>query len=167
VQSQVFSLEKLIVIAENFQNLFSTQPSPNMLGRAELAELVALTKTDNVLALIAGTKASWGAWTTFYQQRKCHPEIVESSAKGNHFNRLQWFKRVPSRQGILTALDKIGAGGYLGEFECYLPTQTLITKQNFNLSQLLQQIENSRFIALDWETWAEKNENFDKAGRIR
>jgi hypothetical protein len=165
VKSQIFPLDKLIVIAENFQNLFSTQISPNMAGRAELAELLELAKTHAILALIAGTKTSWGAWTTYYQQRKCHPEIVESSAKTGHFNRLQWFKRIPSREGILTALDKIGAGGYLGEFECYLPSQTLVTNKNFDLQQLSEKIEDSRFVAIDWETWAEQNANFDKAGR--
>jgi DNA polymerase I-like protein with 3'-5' exonuclease and polymerase domains len=67
--------------------------------------------------------------------------------------RLEWFKRVPN--------IRIGLEG----FDRYISTQMLITRDKFNLDGIEKLLKKSRIVALDWETWAEPNENFILASK--
>jgi DNA polymerase I-like protein with 3'-5' exonuclease and polymerase domains len=94
------------------------------------------------------------------QPTEFHPELADG------YNRLNWLKRVPNMPGVKAALNKLGANDLVPEFEQYMPTQTLIQARHITpafLADLAQKLGSTSYIALDWETWATPNENFNLA----
>ncbi len=133
-----FTLDNFVNLAEQFE---SNE------GKILLDKLSQSATQNATLELIVNSSLS--NWATNYRVSKLRPELAEGFRQGRKFLRLEWFKRVPNtRPG-------------LEEFNRYLPTQMLITKDKFNLEGIEKLLKKSRIIALDWETWAEQNENFD------
>jgi DNA polymerase I-like protein with 3'-5' exonuclease and polymerase domains/5'-3' exonuclease len=85
--------------------------------------------------------------------------------KGTNFNRLNWVKRVPNRADLLAVLARAGTDYMMDVLEQFMPTQTLVTPENLNLEEIKDQIMESRYVSLDWETYQEDNANFKKANQ--
>lgn len=159
-EAGIFSMDKLITIAENFTNLYDRTLNyetdiVSAKGRKELQELEEAAKSHKVLSLIIsaaqlGTeldkdgnvilepcdsgmkpKLTWGAWASGYQLAKIRPELIDEKV-GDNFNRLKWTKRLPSQHKMVEALSKVGMGHLAKRFAKYFPTQTLVTTRNIS-----------------------------------
>lgn len=147
--TNLFTLDDFVNLAEKFE---SSE------GKILREKLVQLAENNTTLDLIVSSSLS--NWATHYRLSKLRPELAEGFKKGRKFVRLEWFKRIPNQDRILGIVARIGLKNTC-EFSRYIPTQMLITKDKFNLEGVKGVLRKSRIIALDWETWAESNENFD------
>jgi len=130
------------------------------------------------LKLLIDGKNEWVM--AYHILAKMHPEFVDSKptetfyideageqqpVPSKHFNRLKWVKKVPSRDALLAVLNGCGTNYLIDKLAKFLPTQTLITPGNLDVEKIKRQINNSRYVSLDWETWQVPNENFKKANQ--
>ena len=145
----VFTRDDFISLAEQFE--VNT-------GEILRERLIQLAAKNTTLELIVNSPLN--NWATFYRLSKLRPELAEGVKQGRKFVRLEWFKRVPNRDRVLEMAARVGLKN-TAEFNQYMPTQMLITRDKFNLEGIGKLLKKSRIIALDWETWAESNENFD------
>jgi len=105
-------------------------------------------------------------WRVSYEVAKLHPELIDSKQDGE-FTRLQWVKRVPSLERLQKLTERINAQYLVDDYKEYLPNQILITAKDWDdelFTQAKRIFEESEFIALDWETWAEPSEGMVEAG---
>lgn len=118
------------------------------------SNLVGLTSAYVTVQLTQEALKNPHRCTTF------HPEIADG------YNRLIWSKRVPNPYDVTSALKKLNAEDLAPEFNQYMPTQTLIQSNHITpdfLADLSLKLATTPYVALDWETWAEKNDSFNLA----
>lgn len=104
-------------------------------------------------------------WRTAWEVAKLHPELVDQRW-GKEFRRLRWEKRVPSRERLQALCDDTASPYLMQDFAAYLPSQYLIQAKDWDesvLDEAEELFKQSRFISLDWETFSECSENFEKA----
>jgi DNA polymerase I-like protein with 3'-5' exonuclease and polymerase domains/5'-3' exonuclease len=147
-------------------------------GDDGLEELAEIAETQNFHKLLQILEAEPGQhkllqkiqngiseWRVSYEVAKLHPELVDGRW-GQEFRRLRWEKRVPSRERLQALAEATHSSYLLNDFQAFLPQQLLIQAGDWDDSVLEEAktlFAQSRFIALDWETWAPASTSFDKA----
>ena len=111
-------------------------------------------------------------WCLSWQLAKLHPELVNSKHEPERkFLRPQWSARVPNSEKLYHLLNVMGCADLWQDLAPYMPNQTLITAEGTTEEELLADakflIDQSPFIALDWETWAPTHEPFIQASKGR
>jgi DNA polymerase I-like protein with 3'-5' exonuclease and polymerase domains/5'-3' exonuclease len=121
--------------------------------------------TDPVLLQLYKSRDEW---KLSWKLANLAPELIEARSN-NRFNRIIWVNRVPSKQRIVDLLRSVECDYLLEALLDFLPTQELVTADNPpDLSALKEAIQESPFVALDWETTDHlKHEPFTKASRGR
>lgn len=110
-------------------------------------------------------------WQRSYKLAKLRPELVDSKQLENgqpKFMRIAWDKRLPQRERLARLMAKTSSAWLLQDIEHLLPNQTLITAQDWDetvLAEATQLFKESRFISLDWETWAPEHKPFNEAAK--
>lgn len=92
-------------------------------------------------------------WRNSFILTKLHPEWCEMTFGGKQ-TKLNWGKRLPSRDRVEAALKLCGLEAHTDSFARFYPTQTLITKDNENeLDSLAAAIKDSLFVPFDYESF--------------
>lgn len=111
-------------------------------------------------------------WHISWQLAKLHPELVNSKHEPERkFLRPQWSVRVPNGEKLYALLLTMGCTDLWQDLAPFMPTQTLITADGTTEEELLADakflIDQSPFVAIDWETWAPTHEPFTQASKGR
>ena len=136
----------------------------NIVSNSDVASLkiqAEHTRHPLIGKLFEGSSSLVDSW----QLAVLRPEIVESR-HGNEFRRIRWEKRLPSRERIQKLAMTASAYWLEEEINHLLPNQYLILAADWEdntLAEATALFKQSRFIAIDWESYAPENENFRKA----
>lgn len=145
-------------------------------GEDGLDELITIVESDDIgqLKTIANQVNSpllnkmvenISDWRRSYLLAKLRPELVDGIQNGE-FTRLRWNKRLPERARLDRLMQETSAYWLLQDLDHLLPTQTLITAGDWDdtvLAEATKLFKDSRFISLDWETWAPEHRPFNEA----
>jgi DNA polymerase I-like protein with 3'-5' exonuclease and polymerase domains/5'-3' exonuclease len=108
---------------------------------------------------------------TCWQLAKLYPELVEGR-DGRRFNRLQKYKRVPSKARLQALLESCHLTAIADQFDPYLPVQLLIDNDprfdvKADVEMFKQLMQETGLVSFDIETWAPENQNFQQAANGR
>jgi DNA polymerase I-like protein with 3'-5' exonuclease and polymerase domains/5'-3' exonuclease len=106
-------------------------------------------------------------WRNSYLLAKLRPELV-NARQGDSFTRIKWEKRLPSAERLRKLEESANAPWLTMTLGHLLPKQYLITAQDWDdtvIPEAKRLFNESRFISLDWETWAPEHEPFKLAGK--
>lgn len=128
-----------------------------MVDRENFTELpgIAETMNDPVLRKLYDQR---NEWSLGWKLASLNPGLVGQKIKANgksKFRLPRWTKRVPDRKRVEDVLMSVGCPHMIDKLRDFLPTQTLITADNFKpdmLTRFKNQFARSPFVALDWET---------------
>lgn len=105
---------------------------------------------DKALRMIYEKRAQW---SLSFKLAKLHPEWVEQTFAGKQ-TKLQWGKRLPSRERVMKCLEPIGLEDWVGAFERFYPTYELITRDNESkIPKLISALKEGPFIPFDYESF--------------
>jgi DNA polymerase I-like protein with 3'-5' exonuclease and polymerase domains len=147
-------------------------------GEDGLDELITIAESDDIgqlrsIAEQAKNKLldkmvlNLSDWRRSYLLAKLRPELVDGMQKGE-FTRLRWDKRLPSAERLDKLMASTQAYWLAQDLRPLMPTQTLITAKDWDddvLKEATQLFKNSRYISIDWETWAPDHAPFTKAAK--
>lgn len=146
-------------------------------GLDGLDELVAIIEDESFVTLrnlaesqqhplLVKLSDNLAQWRNSYQLARLRPELVDGK-QGKKFTRIEWDKRLPSKERLEKLQASANAYWLMLEYAAYLPYQELVTAEKWDdsvLPDLEALFKTSRFVALDWETWAPTHKPFKEAG---
>jgi DNA polymerase I-like protein with 3'-5' exonuclease and polymerase domains/5'-3' exonuclease len=106
-------------------------------------------------------------WRKSYLLAKLRPELVDGK-QGGKFTRIKWNKRLPEQSRLDRLMKSTSAYWLAQDLKHLMPTQTLITAKDWDddvLKEATQLFKGSRYISIDWETWAPEHAPFTKASK--
>lgn len=115
--------------------------------------LAALNEEDN--ATLRKLYEKRDEWRASYSLARLHPEWCEGQWAGKYV-KIDWYKRVPSRERLRSVLEAAGSGDRLPEFDRLLPTTWLIDASNFeekDIEEAAQLFAQSPHVSFDYETY--------------